>query len=103
MTDEQLAIRKLYADAITIQALVNRLVSDLKPLADHGLDSNPASLASLPRTPDCGPDGRMSGLYGSLTLEERMAVLDYDGPETIGPANICSCGDPFCRIFEFDR
>jgi hypothetical protein len=33
--DEWLLIRKLYVDAMTLQTLVNRLVSDLKPLADH--------------------------------------------------------------------
>jgi hypothetical protein len=36
--DEWLLIRKLYVDAMTLQALVNRLVSDLKPLADQEHD-----------------------------------------------------------------
>jgi hypothetical protein len=33
--DEWLLIRKLYVDAMTLQALANRLVSNLKPLADN--------------------------------------------------------------------
>jgi hypothetical protein len=36
--DEWLLIRKLYVDAMTLQALANRLVADLKPLADQEPD-----------------------------------------------------------------